>query len=393
MAAIAVLSVPCRSFAAEGMSLPRDIEEALRENAAGLDPITVSWQYTFHVYLHGDVLQEERHDELTWSGGKFYNSQTCIRPAQYGQSEFSFDGKLFCAGGQDKVIFSKELIDAASKRPLNQLAIVLDYCDDICLLVPTTRAEMLKDRAIHRILKSLASGAVLAGIDRTRVGNRDLVRLRLNVANAIRDSATRADLAKVERSVRQWPREATREQDVKSVLSAIRQERQMPERLIDSYYLDPALHYAVTQWEQSYPDGTPLYRCENTNFEQVAGRRLWLPRSCIVSQFWCGSPPEGFKLSVTPLFKRELSVTSISPTPDAKANFTLNYTKPGTFVVDNTDPHVTKRYQLPTALENLAGGPRFSLARTLFLWANALAGACLAGYLIWKRFKRTNKLQ
>ena len=45
-----------------------------------------------------------------------------------------------------------------------------------------------------------------------------------------------------------------------------------------SYYLDPQLHYAVRRLDQSYGSDQLLVRSDCSDFQQISGRNVWLPK-------------------------------------------------------------------------------------------------------------------
>lgn len=363
----------------KAIGLSQELQGVLLDNARETAPITIEWEYR---RSDGPSLIQEDRERYTFTNGKFYLGATSLHPASLGHSEYCFDGSLFYSGGTNKAILAKSLVRSAAPVSL----VYLHYFDDTCIVMPKTPAELLGGKPIHRILQSLESGATLATMGPIQLDGKQLLGIRLIVANEYRESAWQEDLRHAEQSARKW---ATSEGQVQGVLSTIQREREMPPQLVDSYYLDPSLHYAVTRWEQAYPDGTIILRCDNSDFERLGSRAVWLPTNCVRNYFWNTQPPVGFKFSATPFHIEVCHVIAMSDRADPAAQFSLNYTKPGTVIIDGSQPNIVKTYQIPTPLENLVEGPRFSLARKLFIAANIV----LLGWLIYYFWKRTVKMK
>ncbi len=107
------------------------------------------------------------------------------------------------------------------------------------------------------------------------------------------------------------------------------------------YYLDPSLHYAVRRLEMRSKPDTLLNRTDCSQFEQIAGRQLWLPRK-VESELHELPTLPGFVLKKEEAATQILEVSAFDGSRAPDETFTLNYTQAGTIIHDGTDAGSTK---------------------------------------------------
>ena len=294
------------------------------------------------------------------------------------------------------------------------------------------------------------SSAVLAGLDQgwklisvqnTQLDGRPVVRIDLDGVNPIQMGAVKFDLdahrKRIERQRENLEKNSAKfnaEQKEMFSRSLAQQEnmaktmeaqRKLPATRRYSYYLDPQLHYAVRRLDQSYGSDQLLVRSDCSDFQQISGRNVWLPKK-IESQMheYFSAPDTVFKEN---FLSQTLLVSAMSGDRVSDDAFKLEYeTTPGTMVRDGTvraksskagglslngagDPYVT--YTVPTRSEDIKevitrasagenmvrfpGGPPLAVVpmgdhfrggalQTIVLCNAGLLGAVVA-FIAWRR--------
>lgn len=285
-------------------------------------------------------------------------------------------------------------------------------------------------RAESAILNFLHKpGGKLISVDNVPFEGKPSVRVVLDGENPIRRYAEEFDLEQFRRSLKDFQenRMGLQAEQRKQLISnyemqikRIEGQRQLPATCRYTYYLDPDLHYAVRRFEQRYDPDTLLARVDSSDFQKISGRQVWLPRHIETDLSRMDAAPGTLpKESLQTRLLQEISSFDGNRVPDE--TFTLNYTMPGTFVSDGTDPAVANakngfvNYTIPQRLEDLpavierarkqaeTGAPqaihfadvpvekrRNGPLVTIVLWNVAALGAG-AGYLIWRRRKAVSE--
>ena len=286
------------------------------------------------------------------------------------------------------------------------------------------------------VLAGLNQGWKLLSVQNTQLDGRPLVRVDLEWANPIQVSAVKYDLEALRKRIEK-ERQSFEKQSAKlnaeqkdklnrslaqqeNMAIAIEAERKLPATRRYSFYLDPQLHYAVRRLDQSYGPDTLLVRSNCSEFQQIPGRNVWLPKK-IESQFHQSvSAPD--TVSKDNFVSQTLSVSAISGDCVSDDAFRVEYeATPGTIVRDGTvrakcsklgsmqldgadDPYVT--YTVPTkevitraaAGENMVCFPRrphlavvpigihfrSGALQTIMLCNAGLLGAVVA-FMTWHR--------
>ena len=149
------------------------------------------------------------------------------------------------------------------------------------------------------------------------------------------------------------------QQQLEDSAKIIEARRQLPATRRYIFYLDPQLHYAVRRLDQSYGADTLLSRSDCTQFEQIPGLALWLPKKIEIQLHEFDSVPGTiFKDSFLSFITTVSSMSGDRISDDA---FKLDYESvPGTIVRDGTvcaksakagDNYVT--YTVPTRTQDL----------------------------------------
>jgi RNA polymerase sigma factor (sigma-70 family) len=399
------------------LKLPAEVQRALEENARQLSPITVTCTSriesrlspveTFvRLQMNGaarpDRLFEEYACRVIWQDQQFYTSKR-FHAGEIGDrktmgvSEITFDGRVFAVGsiyevpkeaaaiaqalvaqpGQNEKangaplggrLFNKEPVAKALELQLGGLCglggINPYFCTEMGLVFQLDshgifsggRVVEQKLRADSAILDSSARGGRLISVTNMPFEGKQCVRIELEVQNPVRRIAEAVDLEK-ERQNLKMSRETPKRQA--ELVQDIEDMRMLPAMRRYVYYLDPELHYAVRRCEQRYGPDTLLSRTDCSQFEQIPGRRLWLPRR-VESQLheYPTAPGIVFKDA---FLTQILAVSAFDGSRVPDETFKLDYTAAGTIVRDGTDPATAKtkdgfiNYTVPARPEDLAG--------------------------------------
>jgi hypothetical protein len=262
------------------------------------------------------------------------------------------------------------------------------------------------------VLAALRGGKLIS-VDDVTLDGRRVVRVILDVPNSVRTAAEKINIDQLrERQKHSVASPQLQEQVLQNVLA----QRQLPPTCRYTYYVDPALHYAVRQFERSYLPNTLLSRTVSSDFQQVPGRPLWLPRRMETEVHEMPNLP-GIALADSFLTDvMEVSAYDFGRVLDN--TFTLDQSKPGTSILDFSDPAAkgpdgSIHYEVPAGPEQLAavidrarksptpfsfGGPPPAMSRPLdsgyrnsalykIVVANVVVIACIVGFVVWRRRK------
>jgi RNA polymerase sigma factor (sigma-70 family) len=225
------------------------------------------------------------------------------------------------------------------------------------------------------ILSGLSNGWKLISVGNTQLEGRSLVRIDLEGENPIRASALAYDLDAHRRillmqresldkqssrmNVQQKEMLRRSQQQLEDSAKIIEARRQLPATRRYTFYLDPQLHYAVRRLDQNYGADTLLSRSDCTQFEQIPGRALWLPKKMETQLHEFDTVPgtvikDSFLSFIT-------TVSSMSGDRISDDAFKLDYESvPGTIVRDGTLPAKSAKagdnyvtYTVPTRTQDL----------------------------------------
>jgi RNA polymerase sigma factor (sigma-70 family) len=471
-------------------ALPAVVEQALKENARQLTPISISCSIQMKTTLSPNEMfdrlkvqgmnRSERffvvHDSrVVWQGNKVRSSYTS--PAgingdkeSTSQSDIVYDGAaqvvlMGSAFNPSKAWLAQQKQSGANSGPMMRnltkepLAKMLERQSAGLIAADMAYFHLATGFAMAASSNGGASGgqqqltpssAVLAGLDQgwklvsvqnTQLDGRPVVRIDLDGVNPIQISAVKFDLdahrKRVERQredlekmsaklnaeqKEMFTRQLAQQENMAKTIEA---QRKLPATRRYSFYLDPQLHYAVRRLDQSYGSDQLLVRSDCSDFQQIAGRNVWLPKK-IESQMheYFSAPDTVFKEN---FLSQTLSVSAMSGDRVSDDAFKLEYeTTPGTIVRDGTvrakssksgglvlngagDSYVT--YTVPTRAEDIKevitrasagenmvrfpGGPALAIVpiadrfrsgalQTIVLWNAGLLGAVVA-FIAWRR--------
>jgi RNA polymerase sigma factor (sigma-70 family) len=294
--------------------VPAEALRALEENAAQLNPISISYIQQLHSLLpENEILArlkipknsyqfQPRSYRRIWQDGKYYYMFRGITLGTFERDggepvvhreERSFDGKALYHGelregregtlwkGRDSFIarVGRYHRDANFVQGEPYFS-VMDGCTGLYFHEPQERDVGMQARSL--LLYFLKEGSHrLISVARVALDDRPHLRLEFRGDNMWKTYADQQDIEKLKRD------EAflnSSPEAQKSRIENILAWRKLPatKRLV--YFLDPELHYAVRQSEEWYDPQTLVLRCRRSDFEQLPGRQLWLPRRCEVDE-------------------------------------------------------------------------------------------------------------
>jgi RNA polymerase sigma factor (sigma-70 family) len=397
------------------LKLPAGVQRALEENAQFVSPIGVTCTTRIESRLsHEETLErlhmtgaarpdrlfEERPYRVVWQDQKFYiwnkfHAGEIGDLKSAGFTEITFDGRVYSVGsvferpkelnvvaqgmaakspqksrpngaGINSGSLTKEPVAKALRQPVpGGLGATMPYFrPEIGLVFPPDshgifeggRIVEQKLRSESAILDFAGRGGELISIENVPLEGKPCLRIELEAPNPLRRLAETIDREKMRRDLKmsretpKWQEEIVRKTDEMAKL---------PETRRYVYFLDPELHYAVRRCEQRYGADTLLSRTDCSQFEQIPGRQLWLPRRVEEQLHEYPTVPgtvfkEAFLTQIA-----EVSAFDGNRVPDE--TFRLDYTAPGTMIRDGTVPATAQSkdgyvsYMVPPRTEDLAG--------------------------------------
>ncbi|MDP9173832.1 MAG: hypothetical protein M3O30_08200 [Planctomycetota bacterium] len=431
----------CGAFAGSSATnaavLPPEVKDALIKQGVQLNPIALrwkqSWRFSSTVDDLATVLQmpllearlefcSTRRFEFVLQGQNIYArdekhfTQPDPRLMPMLSESVLGDGLLLQGTGTIAVAglhpsLSKELVASMPADRELFSSYVTDYFNTIGFSMPTVAVDIQKRRdPMAEPLRLLEAGAILRSIEQVTIDRRSLVCLTLLQPNFSRGIARTLDLVEMEASLRRNP--SVTESFVRAALNRVRIARDLPENEQFVFYLDPQYGYATRRREDRYDDGTLLYQANSEQFEQVAGRDLWLPKLTTIDYHTFGTVPG--KSFEEPIVRRFIELTSVSARPVRPEQFVLDYREPGSRIIDRTVPGEAENYQIPAPAADLdrsieAVRPLIQLPKlqraggygsggyadgygswTLFVAVNLVGLSAMGGYLILRHTRRRN---
>jgi RNA polymerase sigma factor (sigma-70 family) len=379
------------------LKLPVEIERALAENARQLSPLSVT--YTARVVSQVSPAKTFELLEiktpappelffaahpfvLTWQDQQFYMSH--MYPARVvgdlnsmGRTEVTFDGRVFAVGstfpvskaanvsapaaapagkmvqGQNQLgppVFARSLVKQPAATALDSGSCGLSNLNPYfrpetgLVFAPDPHRVMVGGQIVEHklsansaLLDFASHGGKLISVTNVALDGKPCVRIELETVNPIRHSADLVDREKMQRDLKLSPETPKRQEEL---LARLDEQRKLPETRRFIYFLDPQLHYAVRRSEQRYGSDTLLTRTDCSQFEQIPGRQLWLPRKVENQLHEYGTVPATVFKDAVLTQKIEVSAFNGHRVPDE--TFQLDYHAPGTIIRDGTDPEHAK---------------------------------------------------
>ena len=370
-----------RTFAAE---LPEELAAALQQNVADLDPCGVSWTEQYEpppeidrrAAIDGLGVEEPtetyfapRVYRICWNAGRIY--QSSINPVidadghlATDASETAFDGAIFYLGKpnpggvkrkrvrQPRLL--KDSVDTLIKmNGAYAQYMVTDYFENAGFRLPC-RAHEFRAPTFRSVIAALMlEKGDLTSVARETLRGKIVACVRITAENPEWREAQETDIEARDKLLR---KSGNSKQQNADELDWIRKRRELPPQRLFAFYLDPTLRYAVSRREERYPDGRLISTCDCSDFHQVPGRGVWLPRRCVVQNYSSASAVG--KVSATPLMLQTFVLNSCSAKEISQTQFVLNYTKAGTMVsdttgIDDSTKDVATTYIVPARPEDL----------------------------------------
>jgi hypothetical protein len=179
------------------------------------------------------------------------------------------------------------------------------------------------------------------------------------------------------------------------------------------FYLDPERGYSVRRLEIRDEAGHLLTCSDCTEFEQLSGRLLWLPRLCRVEEYTSERTQKDgrsiYEVFTSPLYVRRIRVNAFDAQPWPHDRFQLKYVTPGIYVNDASFPEIKGKdgifYQIPANPQRLdeviavrrafyqawlSAEKKSRPLRVLFLVLNGVGLAGIAVYFFVRRRKKVS---
>jgi hypothetical protein len=343
-----------RSVAAEP-ALPDEARTALRENAEQLSPVTITFtqKHTTRIgrqetldRMHlshrnvDDFFFESKH-RVSWQDGKLHAYQTRQSTGKVVttyEDETSFDGKILYTGSHSPdqaTLFKRWMSKVMKDEPASQY-LRQDYLRAAGIHLPKV-VEWDNPRAKSVVLYQLEKGATLESVEKEGAPGGELLRVTLVAPGLAKESAKNVDLKKEEELLK-VSRETPARQ--KELLEALRRQQSSDlNRFV--YYLDPAQHYAVARWEEWERRPSRLVRrCENSRFQQLAGRQVRLPQHCEIRIHQFVNMPGSYVAD--PFLSEVFEVSAMDTATISDDRFVPAFNDPGAYIRDGTLPEAEK---------------------------------------------------
>lgn len=378
--ALAICLCLCSRSLAAGPTTQRpmlspDIAAALAKNAEQLEPVTVSWKREMRPALSpAETLKQlslksgapffgASNERETLQGTLFYqrseplDRKTVFVPTKSGlagfvpePSETSFDGHLVYFGKPESTLNGKlrpELIREAVALKSHELpakkATGFTYFWAAGFAVPGSYDELARQvRLSSRETALLGTGANLKSVSDFDAEGSVLTCIELEAPDDQILAARATNPQKLEKSLRDAGVAAS---DIQTRIESLKEMASLAPVRDYSFYLDPKRQYALVRFKEKRADGTLLLQGDNSQFERLPGRTVWLPKSCRIQYYnWKSAPAKVFP---TPILYLDLTVDAFDTSRKPLERFALDYKVPGTIVVDNTSPAGQVEYQVP----------------------------------------------
>ena len=404
------------------VELPPEVKLALEMQGEQLNPVSVNWTKQLKSVGRTNaqtfsVLKLEHRDP-----DQFFSPMKCVFKWQkillYGSweqttkewgrtfNEYAFDGAINYSGGhqlENKQLWKTLNSNQRRKEPHASL-IDTRYFENCGVHIPSQFGELGKTNAVSKILSFLANEGKLTGARHETIDGKPTFVIELLVDNPETVAVKRIDLEQEKRDL-EFSKDSA---EVKARnLKLLEDQQARSDKLRIVYYLDPAYNYAVRQWENWNESQTLIRKCICSDFVRVGERDVWLPKNVTISFYEFFSRP-GF-ITETPLLSETYSVTALSTETIPESQFVLNYTEPGTHIVDETSREVdgepkqqesyfigptpgSKTNEPPPAGANgpaNQAGPLAALPSTVLNWfllANGFVILVIAAVFAYRRF-------
>jgi hypothetical protein len=357
------------------------LREALAHNAQQLGPLTVSWTQSYVAPSSPAEtrsvlkLSDQSFDQLfgsvtcrlSWQDGKVFIHRDDDRLSGAHQTtEYSFDGESYYSGAPSHALATgnvvSALVEKTSVSRMNSARRLWssDYLDRAGFGVPQRVGELSVRQARSTVLALIDDGGSVRNVEQVEWAGATASRITVVVPNPERAEADAIDLAALEADLR---KARNGEEYVQRQLSVVRRQRELPEKRVVTFYLDPAMGYAVRQREERYEDGRLLLRVTCDDFRLVSGREIWLPHRAV--EEYCTYVSITGEVHEQPVLYRRFEVSSISTEVLPDKQFVLAYDVPGTVEIDgNTGVEYTRPAATPAELEAALASARRAMDGT-----------------------------
>jgi hypothetical protein len=315
-------------------ALSAEVRDALSTNATSLTTATIIYQETHSQpaltkaeLSHGSMTHSNTTHTVIWQSGKIYVKDQ--RPTG-GQSESSFDGEILYIGADHNSLAK----DAISPLPADRPVFRLPYWHYAGLMLPETVEQVRSGQVRSTVLAAIDDGGQIVAVTNAEVSGRPVVIVNVIHENTMRQAALGQDLVEMRDGLLQFGMGVQRTQHY---IDGINRARQAPDRIVESFALDVAYHYAVLRSLEKYPDGTLISECDNSDFIQL-NPTIWLPRRCERKSRYHATfldPDLTHDFADSDL----LVASKLSAETPQAGQFALNYSSPGTVLVDRTNPN------------------------------------------------------
>lgn len=384
----------CDEAAAQPPAISVQVRQFLNAVSAQHGPITVRWTDTLSPG-EGDVPPEitrypvafqPQEFGFTWQNGCVY---FFMKQNTGPIGQVAFDGTNVYIGHPSIPVPGKTpTVHTISRLTLSNStrgtwAVNPDFLTGMGIRVPLSAADLRKDVLQSDIAALLETGARVLDAANVSVEGRPLIRIVLQAEDPEHARAMRMTRANIEAGARG---SLMSKSDIEALIAKAEMERAMPEFRQYIFELDPSLNGAVCTREER-AGGHLLQHTRNGDFRQCGASGLWIPMVSM-TQYYTSSDLLPGRYFDRPILVRNIKVVDFSISHVPKEDFALDFSQPGTRVIQSGPNGVSTVYVVPASSEELdrvlassdvAGA--MHPWRRLILWAVVFVLVSLCGFL------------
>jgi hypothetical protein len=363
---IALAISPTYSLAAQ-TGLPDKVEQALRENARAIDPLTVSWKLQRTSSWSNEALAPLVGDPIM--NGSFIPEETTYRCQ--GGKVYSF---LHHLGGVRSVEDSKTNPSQKYKVDLQIRLADEESCDGVSAYtgngIEVAKSQNITPnvmiRRLHNLVKkkgdiSLADpGYVMESGFRTPQAPQDFLEEGIHPESHVLWLLKHGGILKSakEEAVDGMPCFVVEISGSERLAQNIRHKKDRMDRkdCLYIFHLDPNRRYAVLRREERSPAGKLGVLAECSDFVQLPKGGIWIPKRCVVTLYTDWLLKYTHRITDKPLFVLTYNVTAFDQHPIPEETFVLEYNNtPGAYISTDALPGLEGKihYYVPTNPQDL----------------------------------------
>lgn len=335
-----------------------ELSPSLRQSLGRFSQLsTFSVSYSYHheqtpaavarLKQNGPISSKLHGAYLVWQGGKMYSRRIdggteWKDDAKTSRNESAFDGTILRSGRPDRINSTGKrrhpmmsINVAEDKNPYSEY-FGLSPLDHLGARLPHGARELLTIQSLSsELLYLVENGGQVTSIGTESISGHQYTRVAVLIDNPQWAVVQAEDLKELEKNLRSS--HSNTEESIQEKIEVVkRMKRLTPKKIEYVFFLDPDHSFAVRRWQERTESGVLQHQLDGSNFQQLPGHALWLARESRVDSYVTNAlPGETFDIPIKTLIVN-VSEYNTKTVPDSQ--FTLEYSTPGTLIVDRTLP-------------------------------------------------------